>query len=79
MFPVSKVHHGHLIHGPNRVSATIVSRFSQHAPFGKPVRDIAAVYQAASGANFCQATSRLAAQPHRVPRPPSSASSSASL
>ena len=34
MFPVSKVHYGHLIHGPNRVSATIVSRFSAQVPFG---------------------------------------------
>ena len=33
MFPVSKVHLGHLIHGPNRVSATIVSRFSAPGAF----------------------------------------------
>ena len=32
MFPVSTVHYKHLIHGPNRVSATIVSRFSQSGP-----------------------------------------------
>ena len=36
MFPVSKVHYGHLIHGPNRVSASIVSRFFPWAPFGMP-------------------------------------------
>ena len=33
MFPVSKVDYKHLIHGPNRVSATIVSRFSESTPF----------------------------------------------
>ena len=31
MFPIG-LHYVHLIHGPNRVSGTIVSRFSQTRP-----------------------------------------------
>ena len=74
MFP-ERVHYQHLIHGPNRVSATIVSRFPQirpNRPFLPPS------LQAASGPNFCQAASFRAAQPHSVPRRTNSSSSSAS-
>lgn len=82
MFPVSKVLYSHSIHGPNRVSPTIVSRFSgsgaSETPSPRNMAHLAAGAQAASGSNFCQAASLRLAQPHKVPRRPSSASNSAS-
>ena len=36
MFPFYGLHHSHLIHGPNRVSATIVSRIWESTPHEAP-------------------------------------------